>query len=800
MEKSVFGMGGRERGEMKQGKGKGKGKAGDHGGERAIIGDPRFARLHSDPRFQRVVKSKIKVPIDSRFQRMFWDKNFLDPLGVDKRGKRAKKKDKHLLNRYYRVEEEQPDALAQHSEEEEVSKIVEGKQKKKSEVVKAKKDEATGNGRKESSGARKSKLRVRVSDSDAESSGYEKFEELDPDNGQSNAVESAFSAGFIEAEDEDSEESEEEYEEMLPHSLREKTTSAADSGREKKSLGGKYSDLESISSSEESDASDSDSSSTSDEDIESAGEEESDHDEEKVATIEEETRRLAMVNLDWDHIKAADLLILMNSFLPKGGHIESVAIYPSQFGLQQMKNEEQHGPKGVFEPNNEGQDSDEEDEIDMEKLRKYEKAKLRYYFAVVTCDSSATASSLYTACDGMEFERTSNVLDMRFVPDNMKFEVAPRDTAVEVPADYKAPEFETRALQHSNVKLTWDDEEPVRVKALRQKFSSDQLNEMDFKAYLASEDDSESDDGYGPEVADEEDETRSAAAETNKSEYSKRKLQRERYRSLLLGSDETGISKKSQKVDLDMEITFHSGLSELSKRLSQQQESKRHEGETVWEAYLRKKKEKKKARKKEQMLDSGDEKIVGKQSEEESQGEDNDAFFQHDEHAFDDPFFNSDEEKMQSMEGTESIASKRRAKKAVTSNGKSYNEEGGFDWERKRQEHQKKREEEGRSKAELELLLMDDHNLQSGIKGFNLKAKKPKGKKKLKGGKHIDGEDKQAELHATADYNDPRFSSLFSSHHFAIDPTDPQYTRFILFLIMLDSGDISYKLRILFKD
>jgi hypothetical protein len=66
----------------------------------------------------------------------------------------------------------------------------------------------------------------------------------------------------------------------------------------------------------------------------------------------------------------------------------------------------------------------------------------------------------------------------------MKFERAPRDVATEVVGGYKAPEFETRALQHSNVKLTWDDDEPTRVKALRRKFDADQLNEMDFRFVL----------------------------------------------------------------------------------------------------------------------------------------------------------------------------------------------------------------------------------------------------------------------------------------------------------------------------
>ena len=56
----------------------------------------------------------------------------------------------------------------------------------------------------------------------------------------------------------------------------------------------------------------------------------------------------------------------------------------------------------------------------------------RYYYAVVECDSSATADYLYKSCDGTEFERSSNKLDLRFIPDSMEFKHPPRDVANEV--------------------------------------------------------------------------------------------------------------------------------------------------------------------------------------------------------------------------------------------------------------------------------------------------------------------------------------------------------------------------------
>lgn len=81
----------------------------NNGSFQKVITDPRFASVHSDPRFQNPPKHKSKVTIDSRFNRMFTDKNFTaSSTRIDKRGK-VKKEDsvaKNPLKHYYRLDEE----------------------------------------------------------------------------------------------------------------------------------------------------------------------------------------------------------------------------------------------------------------------------------------------------------------------------------------------------------------------------------------------------------------------------------------------------------------------------------------------------------------------------------------------------------------------------------------------------------------------------------------------------------------------------------------------------------------------
>lgn len=56
-----------------------------------------------------------------------------------------------------------------------------------------------------------------------------------------------------------------------------------------------------------------------------------------------------------------------------------------------------------------------------------------------------------------------------------------RDSASSVPGDYTPPDFTTVALQHTNVKLTWDADDDTRKKALRKKMTEDTIRDDDFK-------------------------------------------------------------------------------------------------------------------------------------------------------------------------------------------------------------------------------------------------------------------------------------------------------------------------------
>jgi hypothetical protein len=291
----------------------------------------------------------------------------------------------------------------------------------------------------------------------------------------------------------------------------------------------------------------------------------------------EPTRRLALVNMDWNHISAVDILAVMRSLAPAGGKVLRVSVYPTALYLSRAEKEAKYGPQFDYDAENLSSDDDlmpkttheleEKQKREIELIRRYEKLRMRYFFAVIECDSVVTASALYDAADGIEFERSSNFIDLRFIPDlSHEFESrSPRDTADTVPFDYAPQPFATRALQHSNVQLTWDADDQRRLKKLqKRRFTEDELKDEDFKAYLASSTDSEGDHDRDAAWID-------------------------AYRKRLLGSDELGesagsvaefeSSKPDRDVsdgnsDVDMEVTYIPSLERLGQRIITEREKR----------------------------------------------------------------------------------------------------------------------------------------------------------------------------------------------------------------------------------
>lgn len=480
-----------------------------------------------------------------------------------------------------------------------------------------------------------------------------------------------------------------------------------------------------VSSSEDEESSLSSSDSDSDEENEGVVEDEEESDIEIEETKPEDTEptcAFAVVNMDWDNIRAVDLMATFVSFVPKGGAIKSVTIYPSEFGKERMQKEEIEGPprelfkskkKREVDSDSEDIDSDvdvndadnlakitrklyEEDDgkedYDSKALRRYQLQRLRYYYAVVKCDSVETARLIYQNCDGTEYESTANIFDLRYVPDDMEFDDdEAKDTCSKIPSSYKPDStFVTDALQHSKVKLTWDETPKERLTLSSRPLSQKEIEENDFKAYLASDSD--------------------------ESEVEKDSSIKDKYQSLL-GNTLTKFGKEENDDDVDMEITFDPGLNDKLGNNAEEEDKE----ETTIEAYRRKEKERRQKR-------------LAKFKESKQT-----------------------EEVANSQEGPADKSSKNRKN---SKKGKSMPDM------------------DEKSKAELELILMDNqegnNNEHFSMKEV-IKSEKDKKNKKNKKGKKIDQEMVQDGFVANLD--DPRFKEVFESHDYAIDPTNSEFKK-----------------------
>ncbi|KAJ5179869.1 hypothetical protein N7492_003079 [Penicillium capsulatum] len=503
----------------------------------------------------------------------------------------------------------------------------------------------------------------------------------------------------------------------------------------------------------------------------------------------EVTKRIAVVNLDWDNIRAQDLMAVFSSFLPTGGKVSKVAVYPSEFGRERMEKEEVEGPpKEIFASQKEDaiNDEDEEDEEDEEDLgsdeeeeeikksmlkadegeefnstalRRYQLERLRYFYAVLTFSSKDAAKHVYDLVDGAEYLSSANFFDLRFVPDDTDFDDdKPRDQCSRLPDGYKPNEFVTDALQHSKVKLTWDADDKSRKEAQARAFrgSRQDIDENDLKAYLGSDSsESEDDEEGGVEVVD------NTTDETTSKKLSKREAEKQRMRALLgLSTEPTRSSKPAGPVG-DMEVTFTSGLAGGHGKNTIYENEPEIEESTI-DKYVRKERERKKRRK---------EKLQGNQQGEDEESKDTEPAINSQEEAqddedmgFNDPFFDD-------PDGKATSAARRKEEKR-----------------KKREERAAEEAASAAQRAELELLMVDDK--KAGVNHFDMneieKAEKQARRKKGK------GKGKGKETTVTDDFNvdvsDPRFARLYESHEFAIDPTNPRFKSTSGMKALLDEG------------
>jgi hypothetical protein len=515
--------------------------------------------------------------------------------------------------------------------------------------------------------------------------------------------------------------------------------------------------------------------------------------EQSAVPMGEVTSRIAVVNLDWDNIRAVDLMAVFSSFLRGAGRIEKVAVYKSEFGRERMEREEMEGPpREIFakkvRPEEEEEETDSEDESDVDRdeeedededekikkdllkeddgqdfnsaaLRQYQLERLRYYYAVIVCSDKETANHIYESTDGTEYLSSANFFDLRFIPDDVDFDEKPRDECTSVPTGYKPTEFVTDALQHSKVKLTWDAEDTERKEVIKRAFSGSraEIGENDLRAYLGSDSSEDEDDETNPEET------------TDAPKLTKKELARQKMRAALgLPDEPTSTSKadKSRPVG-DMEITFTAGLS--SKAKGGVFENEPIKEETTAEAYIRKEKERKtRRREKAKALREGRDPAADHES---ATAKDISPPPQ-EQPTFDDPFFTTDEAAQAKVAKTlhkEERRKKREAKAAEAATLAS-------------------------QRAELELLMADnstiapsdrlDHfdinEIARAEKEAQKKSKKRQRSRKGKGdiATHGDeGEGKRGGLQSgfKMDVADPRFAAVFERHEFAIDPSNPRF-------------------------
>ncbi|XP_077102191.1 ESF1 homolog [Siphateles boraxobius] len=660
-------------------------------------GDDRFSKVKKDPRFWEMPNRERKVKIDERFQSMFHDQRFKLKYTVDKRGRPVNHTTTEDLKRFYK--------LSDSEEEDEKTENTE-KEKKADEEPQVEDEDESDESEEEEEAEKVLKSEKPKKTKEPLIKGVRVFEEdEDERSGDEEDEEGGSSEG--EDDDEDDESESDEDDEKGPDLARGKGNIETSSDED---------------------------------DDDELEEEEIEHDWGEMCKDaprgDNTSKRLAVCNIDWDRLKAKDLLALFNSFKPKEGVVLSVTIYPSEFGKERMSAEQTQGPLELTSLPDDPDADTEEQRICREKVRDYQFKRLRYYYAVVECESVETAVKIYEECDGLEYESSCSMIDLRFIPDDVTFDDEPKDRATDVDyGSYKPKLFTSAATTTAKVELTWDETDHDRVTALCRKFNKDELLDMDFKAYLASSSEEEEEE---EEKQTEAEEPAQPLPEEKKGSKGKKSAEQiAKYRDLL-----KSIQDKDKGNDdaMDMEITWVPGLKETTEKLVK----KKMLGKDIlspWEEYLQKKKEKKKEKRKGK-----------KEALEAEPGISDDELPANVD--LNDPFFTEE------LGATASLENKKNKKS------------------RKKDEERtpEELEELERRRAEMELLMADDEddkhkhfNYDKIVEHQNLSKKKRK--KLLKSHTPLENDDFKVDVH------DPRFQSMFTSHLYNLDPSDPAYKK-----------------------
>ena len=263
--------------------------------------------------------------------------------------------------------------------------------------------------------------------------------------------------------------------------------------------------------------------------------------------------------------------------------------------------------------------------------------------------------------------------------------------------------------------MTWDDDDPERTLVTRRRLTRKEIEDDDFRAYLASSSGSEDEhEGLGVH------------------NQNKKAAERDRLRTLLLeGTGDQmpeGWAKNKSSDDVDMEITFTPGLSGKKKD---------EEHETTLEKYQKKMREKRKKSKEERKAERENNVKTSVEGDE---------------------FF--------AVDSGDEVATETEKRKAGKRTNTTRNTEAA-------------ESNTAVSAEELALLVASDNpnaepkhfNLKSVIKAE--KRAKLKGKKGKKKSKQDDENEVQEDF--VVNVHDDRFKALHHDPQFAIDPSNPRY-------------------------